>query len=56
MNDIYRRTVRSFLHKESPETKAAAKSLLDDWFSRYGLDAEMLSEEVDRHFTDRAAL
>lgn len=50
MNDIFRRTVRSFLNKEQPETRDDAATLLDDWFSLYGLDPNMLAEEVDRHF------
>lgn len=50
MNEIFRRTVRSFLIKEQPRTPGDAISLLDDWFSRYELDPGMLAEEVDRHF------
>lgn len=53
MNEIFRRTVRSFLHKESPPTRAEAATLVNDWFSRYDLDPEMLAEEVDRHFSVR---
>ena len=54
MNEIFRRTVRSFLHKERPQNKDEATVLLDDWFSRYGLDPQMLTEEIDRHFSGRA--
>ena len=50
MNDILRRTMQSFLRKEEPATKDEAIALLGDWFSRYGVDENMLTEEVDRHF------
>lgn len=55
MNDIFRSTVRSFLHKERPQSKDEATTLVDDWFSRYGFDPQMLAEEIDRHFDGRAA-
>ena len=53
MNEIFRNTVRSFLLKERPRTRDEATTLLDDWFSRYGLDPQMLAEEIDRHFAAR---
>lgn len=55
MNEIFRRTIRSFLRKERPDTRDEARILLDRWFSRYGLDPQILTEEVERHFASRGS-
>lgn len=49
MTESFRRTLRSFLRGEKPQTRSEAMTLVSEWFSRYDPDPGIVAEEVDRY-------
>ena len=50
MSKSLRRTVRSFLQRERPQSPREASQLIADWFGRYKPDPTLLDEEIRLHF------